>query len=96
MVSTAAGPVGSLIVQLAKREGMKVIASVGSDEKVQMVKSLGLGADDVVFNYKTTKVEEVLEREGPIDVSVNFLFIFYRSLAVTVRAHRMMLRYFGE
>ncbi|KAF5350406.1 hypothetical protein D9758_012486 [Tetrapyrgos nigripes] len=64
-VSTAAGPVGSIILQLAKREGMKVIASAGTDEKVKLVKSLGA---DVAFNYKTTSVDEVLQKEGPIDV----------------------------
>ncbi|KAI0826166.1 hypothetical protein BC629DRAFT_53513 [Irpex lacteus] len=64
-ITTAAGPVGSFVVQLAKADGMKVIASAGSDEKVAWVKSLGA---DVVFNYKTTKTAEVLEKEGPIDV----------------------------
>ena len=44
---------------------MKVIASAGSDEKVEFVKSLGA---DVVFNYKTTKTADVLEKEGPINV----------------------------
>ncbi|KAF5355435.1 hypothetical protein D9758_006427 [Tetrapyrgos nigripes] len=64
-VSTAAGPVGSMVLQLAKREGMKVIASAGTDEKVKLAKSLGA---DVAFNYKTTSIEEVLQKEGPIDV----------------------------
>ncbi|KAJ3517320.1 hypothetical protein NLJ89_g590 [Agrocybe chaxingu] len=64
-VSTGAGSVGSLVIQLAKADGLKVIASAGSEEKVQFMK--GLGAD-VAFNYKTTDVAEVLEREGPIDI----------------------------
>jgi NADPH-dependent curcumin reductase CurA len=55
----------SLVIQLAKRDGLKVIASAGSDEKVQFMKEVGA---DVAFNYKTTKVTEVLEKEGPIDV----------------------------
>lgn len=57
----------SLVVQLAKRDGLKVIASAGSDEKVQFMKELGA---DVAFNYKTTKTAEVLQKEGPIDVYV--------------------------
>ncbi|KAF8192152.1 hypothetical protein BJ912DRAFT_849069 [Pholiota molesta] len=61
-VSTGAG---MLVIQLAKRDGLKVIASAGSDEKVQFMKEVGA---DVAFNYKTTKVTEVLEKEGPIDV----------------------------
>ncbi|KAF8182623.1 hypothetical protein BJ912DRAFT_977885 [Pholiota molesta] len=64
-VSTGAGPVGSLVIQLAKRDGLKVIASAGSDEKVQFMKEVGA---DVAFNYKITKITEVLEKEGPIDV----------------------------
>lgn len=64
-VTTGAGPVGSYAIQLAKLDGLKVIASAGSEEKVQFMKELGA---DVVFNYKTTSTEEVLEREGPIDV----------------------------
>ncbi len=65
MLTAYTGPVGSFVVQLAKANGMKVIASAGSDEKVAWVKSLGA---DVVFNYKTTKTAEVLSKEGPIDV----------------------------
>ncbi|KAI0701954.1 alcohol dehydrogenase [Cytidiella melzeri] len=64
-ITTAAGPVGSFVVQLAKADGLKVIASAGSDDKVAWVK--GLGAD-VVFNYKTANTAEILEKEGPIDV----------------------------
>ena len=66
-MTTAGGAVGSIVVQIAKLAGLKVIASTGSDDKVAYVK--GLGAD-VVFNYKTTDTRDVLEREGPIDVYV--------------------------
>ena len=52
-------------MQLAKRDGVKVIASAGSDAKLQFLKDLGA---DVVFNYKTEGTAEVLEREGPIDM----------------------------
>jgi NADPH-dependent curcumin reductase CurA len=44
---------------------MKVIASAGSQEKIDYIKSLGA---DVVFNYKETKVADVLKNEGPVDV----------------------------
>ena len=64
-VSTGAGAVGSIVVQLAKMDGLKVIASAGSDDKVAYIKELGA---DVAFNYKTTNTEEVLAREGPIQV----------------------------
>ncbi|TEB24770.1 NAD(P)-binding protein [Coprinellus micaceus] len=64
-MSGAAGPVGSFVVQLAKRDGVKVIASAGSDSKLKFLKELGA---DVVFNYKTTSLSEVLKKEGPIDI----------------------------
>ena len=50
---------------MAKAEGLKVISSAGSEEKVQFIKSIGA---DVVFNYKHQKTDEVLEKEGPIDM----------------------------
>ena len=55
------------MVQLAKLDGMKVIASAGSDEKVKFMKQIGA---DVAFNYKTTSTSDILEKEGPIDMSV--------------------------
>lgn len=54
------------VIQLAKQDGVKVIASAGSDEKVKWIKE-ELGAD-VAFNYKTTSTAEVLAKEGPIDM----------------------------
>ena len=55
------------MVQIAKEAGLKVIASVGSEEKAAYVRSLGA---DVVFNYKTEDTSAVLEREGGIDMYV--------------------------
>ncbi|KAF7375770.1 NAD P-binding protein [Mycena sanguinolenta] len=67
-ITAGAGPVGSMVIQLAKRDGLKVIASAGSDEKVELMKQIGA---DVAFNYKTTNTREVLEREGPIDMQIH-------------------------
>ncbi|KAJ7478348.1 hypothetical protein FB451DRAFT_1351020 [Mycena latifolia] len=64
-ITTGAGPVGSMVIQLAKRDDLKVIASAGSEDKVKFMKEIGA---DVAFNYKTTDTREVLAREGPIDV----------------------------
>ncbi|KAJ7465352.1 hypothetical protein B0H11DRAFT_2307976, partial [Mycena galericulata] len=64
-VTTGAGPVGAMVIQLAKRDGLKVIASAGSDEKVAFMRSIGA---DVAFNYKTTDTREVLARKGPVDI----------------------------
>ncbi|KAJ7364782.1 hypothetical protein DFH08DRAFT_920974 [Mycena albidolilacea] len=64
-VTTGAGGVGSMVIQLAKQSGLKVIASAGTEEKVKFMQSLGA---DVAFNYKTTDTRTVLGKEGPIDV----------------------------
>ncbi|KEP48014.1 alcohol dehydrogenase [Rhizoctonia solani 123E] len=64
-VSAGAGAVGSLVAQLAKAKGLKVIASAGSNDKVEAMKRMGV---DVAFNYKTADVADVLAKEGPIDI----------------------------
>ncbi|KAF9474409.1 NAD(P)-binding protein [Pholiota conissans] len=64
-VSAGAGAVGSLVIQLAKMDGCKVIGSAGSEEKVRFMKECGA---DIAFNYKTTNTLEVLKKEGPIDI----------------------------
>ncbi|PIL32414.1 hypothetical protein GSI_05660 [Ganoderma sinense ZZ0214-1] len=64
-VTAGAGPVGATVIQLAKADGMKVIASAGSDDKVDFIKSVGA---DVAFNYKTERTADVLAKEGPVDV----------------------------
>jgi len=64
-VSAGAGPVGSLVIQLAKADGLKVIASAGSEDKVKFLKEIGA---DVAFNYKTQDTREILEKEGPINI----------------------------
>ncbi|KAF9001013.1 alcohol dehydrogenase [Cyathus striatus] len=55
----------AIVIQLAKHDGLKVIASAGSEEKVQFMKECGA---DVAFDYKTTSTKDVLEKEGPIDI----------------------------
>lgn len=49
-VSAASGAVGSVACQIAKAKGCIVVGSVGSDEKAQYLKSLGV---DRTINYKT-------------------------------------------
>lgn len=63
LVSSAAGAVGQLVGQLAKHEGLKVLGSVGSQEKLDyLVTEL---AFDGAFNYKTENASEALMRLGP-------------------------------
>jgi len=56
LVSSAAGSVGSIVCQIAKNLGCTVIASTGSDKKVEWLKNQ-LGVDHA-FNYK--KVENLV------------------------------------
>lgn len=56
----------SVVCQIAKAEGLKVIASAGSPDKVDYLRNeLGV---DVAFNYKTEALDEVLKQHGPIDI----------------------------
>jgi len=49
LVSSAGGSVGSIVCQIAKIKGCKVIASTGTDEKVEWLKN-EIGVDEA-FNY---------------------------------------------
>ena len=61
LVNAAAGGVGSLLVQLARRDGARVvIAAASSDEKRAL--ALSLGADHAV-DYTTTGWQEDLKRQ---------------------------------
>ncbi|KAJ8507006.1 hypothetical protein ONZ45_g10577 [Pleurotus djamor] len=64
-VSAGGSGVGSMVIQLAKMKGMKVIASAGSDAKLEYLKSIGA---DVVFNYKKESYDKALAKAGPFHV----------------------------
>lgn len=58
LVHAAAGGVGSAAIQIGKAAGATVIATAGSDEKVQVC--LKLGADHAI-NYKTQDFVEIVK-----------------------------------
>jgi NADPH-dependent curcumin reductase CurA len=69
-ISAASGAVGQLVGQLAKHEGLKVIGSVGSDEKLDfIIKELGF---DSGFNYKKEKPAEALKRLAPDGIDIYY------------------------
>ncbi|KAI1382856.1 NAD(P)-binding protein [Hypoxylon trugodes] len=69
-VSSAAGAVGQVVGLLAKNEGLRVIGSVGSDEKLDyIIKELGF---DGGFNYKKEKAAEALPRLAPNGIDIYF------------------------
>ncbi|KAI1104789.1 NAD(P)-binding protein [Jackrogersella minutella] len=69
-VSSAAGAVGQVVGQVAKREGLKVIGSVGSDEKLDFIMN-ELGFDGG-FNYKKESAFEALPRLAPNGIDIYF------------------------
>ena len=69
-VSAAAGAVGSLVAQLAKIRGHRVVASAGSDEKVAWLRDeLGV---DAAFNYRSGPLPELLREAAPDGIDVYF------------------------
>ena len=62
-ISAASGAVGQIVGQLAKHEGLTVIGSVGSDEKLNFIKT-ELKFDEA-FNYKKEKASSALRRLAP-------------------------------
>ncbi len=69
LVHAAAGGVGSAAVQLAVAAGARVIATAGSESKLEFVR--GLGAD-VVIDYRNGFAEAVLEATGGRGVDACF------------------------
>ncbi len=69
-VSAASGAVGSVACQIGKLMGARVVASVGSDEKAEHLKALGV---DAVINYKTCgDLNTALAQAAPEGIDVYF------------------------
>lgn len=70
VVSGAAGAVGSIVGQLAKIKGCKVIGIAGSDDKCAwLTEEMGF---DHAINYKTEAVADVLKKYAPDGVDCYF------------------------
>ncbi|CAH2097299.1 unnamed protein product [Euphydryas editha] len=70
VVTGAAGAVGSVVGQIAKIKGCKVIGFAGSDDKVKWLEEeLGF---DKAFNYKTVDIQTVLKAAAPNGVDCYF------------------------
>ncbi|WP_179353888.1 NADP-dependent oxidoreductase [Winogradskyella vidalii] len=71
VVSGAAGAVGSVVGQIGKLLGLKVIGIAGTDEKIELLKSK-FGFDEGI-NYKTTdNMKEAIAKAAPNGVDVYF------------------------
>jgi NADPH-dependent curcumin reductase CurA len=70
VVSAAAGAVGSLVGQIGKIKGCRVVGLAGSDEKCRWIRDdLGF---DAAINYRTEKVYPALKRECPGGIDIYF------------------------
>ncbi len=93
LVHAAAGGVGALLVQLAKRRGARVIATAGGPEKVAL--ALGDGADEGI-DYRTTDfAPEVMRLTGGGGVAVAYDAVgrdtWGRSMSVLRRRGMLVL-----
>lgn len=96
LVHAAAGGVGQLLVQMAKRAGAVVVATVGSPEKAQIVKNLGA---DVVIDYR--QQDFVLESKKHVPKGFEVIYdsvgkdTFMRGLDL-LKPRGMMVLYGGS
>ena len=70
LVSSASGAVGSLVGQLARRRGCRVIGTAGSPEKCAWVTEQA--RFDACINYRNEDLRQALKREAPDGVDVYF------------------------
>ena len=66
-VNGGAGGVGSCVVQMARQIGATVIATAGSDAKVEACRQLGA---HVALNYQTENVDAAIKQAAPAGVNL--------------------------
>lgn len=92
LVQAAGSGVGHAAVQIAKHHGARVIATVGSDDKI--VKASALGADAVIQHEREDLQSVVAQLAGPAGVQVAFEHVgpatFERSLKALAKGGRLV------
>lgn len=68
-ISAASGAVGQLVGQLAKKDGLYVVGSAGTDAKVKYLKEIGF---DAAFNYKTEDPFKALPKYCPKGIDIYY------------------------
>jgi NADPH-dependent curcumin reductase CurA len=89
-VSGAAGAVGAAVCQIAKLRGCTVVASAGSDEKLEWLK--GVGVDGVV-NYKKGNLLENVRAAAPKGIDIYFDNVGGEHLEVALEVARPFARF---
>lgn len=70
VVSAAAGAVGSMVGQIGKIQGCRVVGIAGSDEKCRwLTEQAGF---DAAINYRTEEVGAALDKHCPDGIDINF------------------------
>ncbi|KIV98257.1 hypothetical protein PV10_01924 [Exophiala mesophila] len=70
LISAAAGAVGQMVGQIAVREGLHVIGSVGDDKKLDFItNTLGFHAG---FNYKKEDLKSAIARLAPNGIDIYY------------------------
>ncbi|MEM8550753.1 MAG: quinone oxidoreductase [Pseudomonadota bacterium] len=86
LVQAAAGGVGQLLTQLAKRAGAEVFATVGSPEKAELAKQRG--ADHTILYREEDFRERVLALTGGAGVDVVYDSVGADTIARSIRSLR--------
>jgi NADPH2:quinone reductase len=86
LVHAGAGGVGQLLIQLAKLRGATVLATVGSEEKVELAKQRG--ADHVILYRQADFREEVMKITGGKGVDVVYDSVGKDTIDKSIRSLR--------
>lgn len=90
-VSGAAGAVGSLVGQIAKERGHRVVGSAGSADKIAwLTEKAGF---DVAFNYRDGDVTTLLREAAPDGIDVYFDNVGYDHLEAALAVARNRSRF---
>ncbi|QXQ06662.1 NADP-dependent oxidoreductase [Sphingosinicellaceae bacterium] len=89
-VSGAAGAVGSIVAQIAKIKGCTVVASAGSDEKCDWLRSVGV---DQAINYKGGNLLEAVQAAAPQGIDVYFDNVGGEHLEVAIEVANGFARF---
>lgn len=82
VVSAGAGAVGSLVGQIGKIKGCRVVGLAGSEEKCRWMRDdLGF---DAVINYRIENLQEALRRHAPEGIDIYFDNVGGRILEVAL------------
>lgn len=90
VVSSAAGAVGSLVGQIGKIKGCRVVGTAGSEEKCRWIRDdLGF---DAAINYKAEPIFESLKANCPDGIDIYFDNVGGEILDVVLRLINMKAR----